>query len=57
MKEDIFNTFTIDVGPDMKMPAIPTNEPFLVTKLPKVRKGDTTSYEVSYTYDPSLLKD
>jgi hypothetical protein len=57
MKEDIFNTLTIDVGLDYKIPTLPANEPFLITKLPKVRKGDTTSYEVSYTYDPSLLKD
>jgi hypothetical protein len=57
MKEDIFNTLTIDVGADMKMPAIPANEPFLVTKLPPTKKGSTPTYEVSYTYDPTLLKD
>lgn len=57
MKEDIFKPLVIMVGENMKMPMIPANEPFLVTKLPKVRKGDTTSYEVSYTYDPTLLKD
>lgn len=57
MKEDIFKPLVIMVGENMEMPTIPANEPFLVTKLPKVRKGDTTSYEVSYTYDPTLLKD
>ena len=57
MNEDIFKPLVIMVGENMKMPTIPANEPFLITKLPRTKNNSIVSYEVSYTYDPTLLKD